>query len=138
MQVQCTIHAESAFPALEILDAQCEQLPNSTLWDMLGAQALNTSLAADVTTHEDWILDQERNHGMDLRDVLLHLEPFKLHFGVVPLGGTRTVKIRFRNRSRLALFSPAGNRNVCHGGFLRPLGMMAGPSYRTFGGASVV
>eukprot|EP00892_Ulva_mutabilis_P010109 jgi/Ulvmu1/7470/UM037_0013.1 len=100
-QVKCTVLACSAFPALELLDVQCDQLPNSTLWDMLHARELNTELASAVTSHEAWILDQEQNHGMDLRDVLSHLQPHKLNFGIIPLGSKRTVKVCFRNSSRL-------------------------------------
>lgn len=106
VQVQCTILANSTVPALEVLDVQCEQLPYSTLWDMLHAQELNVALAGAVTSREAWILDQEQNHGMDLRDVLSHLQPFKLHFGIVPHGSKRTVKMCFKNTSRSALAVP--------------------------------
>lgn len=61
---------------------------------------LNSLLAGAVTPHEEWILDQEQNNGMDLRDVLLHLEPLKLDFGMVPLGTRRTVQIHLRNSER--------------------------------------
>lgn len=108
-QVQFTVLAQSEFPALEMLDAQCEQLPNRSLWMMMNAQSLNAQLAEDVTSHESWILEQEQNHGMDLRDVLSHLQPVKLNFGIVPLGSKRTVKCYIQNRSRYIL--PAWHRS---------------------------
>ena len=67
---------------------------------MLNLRELNSLLAGAVTPHEEWILDQEQNNGMDLRDVLLHLEPLKLDFGMVPLGTRRTVQIRLHNSER--------------------------------------
>lgn len=103
MQVQCAVFARSTFPALQLLDAQCDQLPNRTLWTMMNAQVLNAALAEDVTSHEAWILDQEQNHGMDLRDVLSHLQPYKLNFGTVPLDSRRTVQLHIQNRSRCIL-----------------------------------
>lgn len=104
-QVQCTVLAQSEFPALKLLDAHCEQLPNRSLWMMMNAQSLNATLAEDVTRHESWILEQEQNHGMDLRDVLSHLQPVKLNFGTVPLGSKRTVKCYIQNRSRYILLA---------------------------------
>jgi hypothetical protein len=100
LQARCTITAVASLPTMQIADASCLELPRHVLWQMLNLSQLNSELLGAVTAKEAWILDQERNNGMDLRDVLLHLDPLKLDFGVVQLGTHRTVQIHFRNTER--------------------------------------
>jgi hypothetical protein len=100
MQATSTITAIASLPSIQIVDACCLELPRHVLWNMLNLSALNNLLLGAVTAKEHWILDQEQNNGMDLRDVLMHLDPLKLDFGVVQLGTRRTVKLHFRNIER--------------------------------------
>jgi hypothetical protein len=82
---------------------------------MLLLSKLNALLRETVTEKEHWILDQEQNNGMDLRDVLLHLDPYKLSFGVVQLGSQRSMQIYFRNTESCALLCLGECRNHMHG-----------------------
>ena len=100
MQATCTIVAVANLPILQIADASCTELPRHVLWQMLNLSELNSQLCGAVTPKEAWVLDQEQNNGMDLRDVLLHLVPLKLDFGIVQLGTRRTVHIHLRNTER--------------------------------------
>lgn len=100
LQATCTIMAVASLPTIQIADASCLELPRHVLWQMLNLSELNSLLFGAVTAKEAWILDQEQNNGMDLRDVLLHLDPLKLDFGVLQLGTRRTVQIHFHNSER--------------------------------------
>ena len=100
MQATCTIVAVASLPILQIADACCLELPRHVLWQMLNLSELNNQLSGPMTPKEAWILDQEQNNGMDLRDVLTHLDPLKLDFGIVRLGTRRTVQVHLRNSER--------------------------------------
>jgi hypothetical protein len=101
LQARITLSGEACLPTLQIQDVFSASMARSCAWACFNAPDLNKQLSAHVSANELWLLDQEENHGMDLKDVIANLKPTPVHFGTICPSQVSIVRVWFTNTGRM-------------------------------------